>query len=622
MRTSAEDGQQGPAGRTHKHRPDTKLEEHGRPAIVDGPKAQARREALRADLSSDDESVLLAPRLTFKAGGKLGLDGDDAKQPTFQSSKKMPVRRSKAAGLQPFRPDPIASDPAKAEPLYPNTNIAQEHRHPSEFGWDGSIEVAAGNPTAGRDDEQDELALAPAAASDVTAKASKGLRRYDQRKTAKQEPLQRLDVDRKPTEPTTPSDHQPSVERDAPAGEAIGPAPSFPALSRHSLASLQETLASSLNAIALYGSRLVIHGRLRALQAGQTSLLALKRSSQALQTGGERAWPHITAKAQEAQSLCAGLTRLVTNQSQAWTKEALCRLTLLLQGIGPFLQRAQQVALSAIEGDAADQGGATAKTTPSVSNKAKAAFGSSLQEFKAKLTEWGETAGSVLASTGQRFAATGLAAVLVAHVIVMFGYAQLSPSADASLTFQLPERPTSDALDGSDEIVDESAEAIETILSYVAAQSSASGREAQAVSNPILTKVASMEGFEEFVRAAKTVDIAQLLKPGEPYTIFLPNDEAFAKLGQDEIDGLLNPTGHERLLTLLSHHIVPKRITLESLKRGAVAPTSLAGFQLPLDGSQASRIGGASLVDTDLEADNSILHVIDEVLAVPELWQP
>ena len=134
----------------------------------------------------------------------------------------------------------------------------------------------------------------------------------------------------------------------------------------------------------------------------------------------------------------------------------------------------------------------------------------------------------------------------------------------------------------------------------------------------LLSRAETIDGLGQFTRAAEIVGLERLLRPGERYTIFAPNDEAFAKLAPGEVDGLLEPTGHERLLTLLSHHILPQRLSFDDLVGEVGEVGTLAGQTVTVDGAEVVRIGGASMVETDLEAKNGVLHVIDRVLPISD----
>jgi uncharacterized surface protein with fasciclin (FAS1) repeats len=329
-------------------------------------------------------------------------------------------------------------------------------------------------------------------------------------------------------------------------------------------------------------------------------------------------WPRVTSEIDKLHLISRDAAKTMGSLAQMSAQTAFRRLTTQLQQLGAGLSRIRESAKPLMARNMAN----SAKWASWLA--ASKSIGGTFSACFEKWTSWLSSfdLSSIRRNSvpnGSSLAAAGIAATLFALAFLAGGHTQIAPSAQASLTFPLPERPVVADPTTVDAALEESADAIERILTYVAARSTEQEDEAFADVNPILAKMEAMEGFDEFVRAAKTVDLEQLLKPGEAYTIFLPNDAAFAKLDQNEIEGLLDPTGHERLLMLLSHHIVPVRMTLDDLKRGNGQHLSLADRELTVRGGNAVQIGDASIVDADLEGDNSILHIIDRVLTIPEL---
>ncbi len=145
------------------------------------------------------------------------------------------------------------------------------------------------------------------------------------------------------------------------------------------------------------------------------------------------------------------------------------------------------------------------------------------------------------------------------------------------------------------------------IVAHIASRQTAAASSQRAVS--LVATAEAIDGLSQFALAAKVVGLDKLLKPGEPYTVFAPSDAAFAALGTDRMEALLEPAGHERLLALLNHHILQGRVTSDDLDADGREYASMADAALTVD--------AASLIDADHPTANGVLHVIDEVLAVP-----
>lgn len=135
-----------------------------------------------------------------------------------------------------------------------------------------------------------------------------------------------------------------------------------------------------------------------------------------------------------------------------------------------------------------------------------------------------------------------------------------------------------------------------------------------ASNNPYLTTLVSA------VQAAGLVDT---LNGEGPFTVFAPNNEAFAKIPPAELDAILADT---QLLTqiLLMHVVVGTSFSsAELLEVGSVetAQGSDLVFTAEADGDITINGGAASVTCADVTTANATVHVIDTVLTPPALVQ-
>ena len=122
--------------------------------------------------------------------------------------------------------------------------------------------------------------------------------------------------------------------------------------------------------------------------------------------------------------------------------------------------------------------------------------------------------------------------------------------------------------------------------------------------------------FTTLVSAVEAADLVETLSGDGPFTVFAPTDAAFEALPEGALDGLLADT--EALAAVLTYHVVGD----ELLAADVVEATELAtvnGAALPVvvDGDTVT-VGGATIVTTDIEASNGVIHVIDAVMLPPE----
>ncbi|MEO6596100.1 MAG: fasciclin domain-containing protein [Planctomycetota bacterium] len=135
---------------------------------------------------------------------------------------------------------------------------------------------------------------------------------------------------------------------------------------------------------------------------------------------------------------------------------------------------------------------------------------------------------------------------------------------------------------------------------------------------PTIVQIATDAGdFHTLVAAVKAAGLAETLSGKGPFTVFAPTDAAFAKLGKDTIADLLKPENKQKLVSILTYHVVGDSVpaakvvaskSLESLQGQNLAVTVKDGKVM---------IGSANVTKTDIMGSNGVIHVIDSVLLPP-----
>jgi uncharacterized surface protein with fasciclin (FAS1) repeats len=121
----------------------------------------------------------------------------------------------------------------------------------------------------------------------------------------------------------------------------------------------------------------------------------------------------------------------------------------------------------------------------------------------------------------------------------------------------------------------------------------------------------SAGAFNTLVAAVQAAGLVETLKSPGPFTVFAPNDEAFAKLPPGTITTLLQNI--PQLTRILTFHVVPGKLMKEDLaKLGSVI--SVEGSDIRIDCSDGFEVKNATVVAADIEADNGVIHVIDNVI--------
>jgi uncharacterized surface protein with fasciclin (FAS1) repeats len=97
-----------------------------------------------------------------------------------------------------------------------------------------------------------------------------------------------------------------------------------------------------------------------------------------------------------------------------------------------------------------------------------------------------------------------------------------------------------------------------------------------------------------------------VLKSPGPFTVFAPNDDAFAKLPPGTIQTLVQNIS--QLTRILKYHVVSGKLT----KVDSV--TSVEGSPIRIDTSDGFEVKNSTVIAADIEADNGVIHVIDTVI--------
>ncbi|MDB5798547.1 MAG: fasciclin protein [Paucimonas sp.] len=117
--------------------------------------------------------------------------------------------------------------------------------------------------------------------------------------------------------------------------------------------------------------------------------------------------------------------------------------------------------------------------------------------------------------------------------------------------------------------------------------------------------------FKNFVGAAKKSGLQETLKNGGPYTVFAPTDEAISKFGADRWQAL--EKDKPRMSQLLMRHVVPGKMLVSEVKPGPVTSVAGSAIKLKSDNGKVT-VGTANVTQSDMLADNGVIHAIDQVL--------
>jgi uncharacterized surface protein with fasciclin (FAS1) repeats len=127
----------------------------------------------------------------------------------------------------------------------------------------------------------------------------------------------------------------------------------------------------------------------------------------------------------------------------------------------------------------------------------------------------------------------------------------------------------------------------------------------------IVDTAISAGSFTTLVTALQEAGLVETLKGEGPFTVFAPNDEAFAKIPADQLTALL--ADKEKLTAVLTYHVVPGKVMAADVA-GITSAKTLQGQEIRVDTSYGVKVDDAKVIKTDIGASNGVIHVIDTVL--------
>lgn len=120
--------------------------------------------------------------------------------------------------------------------------------------------------------------------------------------------------------------------------------------------------------------------------------------------------------------------------------------------------------------------------------------------------------------------------------------------------------------------------------------------------------------FSTLVAAVQAAGLAETLKGDGPFTLFAPTNAAFEALPPGTVEALLKPENKDRLIKVLTYHVVPGAVTSDRLAGQRLNVATLQGQTLHVNGRHGVRVNRARVTQADIAARNGVIHVIDRVL--------
>ncbi|EOZ92194.1 Sensory subunit of low CO2-induced protein complex, putative [Indibacter alkaliphilus LW1] len=135
----------------------------------------------------------------------------------------------------------------------------------------------------------------------------------------------------------------------------------------------------------------------------------------------------------------------------------------------------------------------------------------------------------------------------------------------------------------------------------------------------VVDVASSNDDFSTLVSAVVEADLAETLSGPGPFTVFAPNNDAFSRFLEENNLTAEQLLGNENLAEILTYHVVPGEIPSSAVEAGAVNSVANSTFYISVAPDNSIWINGNTrIIDTDIDASNGIIHVLDNVITAPE----
>ncbi|MGY3211760.1 fasciclin domain-containing protein [Mucilaginibacter sp. HD30] len=149
----------------------------------------------------------------------------------------------------------------------------------------------------------------------------------------------------------------------------------------------------------------------------------------------------------------------------------------------------------------------------------------------------------------------------------------------------------------------------------------------------IPANILALQQSSIFLRSLDVSGLTQTFNNPGPLTVFLPADSAFNKLSPGMLDALLTPKKKHDLISLITYHVLPGKVSAKNIAKeigrgkGLAVFRTLSGASLKAQFDESGNIilideaGGKSTIQkSDLKQHNGLIHLVSAAL-IPKIKQ-
>ena len=126
----------------------------------------------------------------------------------------------------------------------------------------------------------------------------------------------------------------------------------------------------------------------------------------------------------------------------------------------------------------------------------------------------------------------------------------------------------------------------------------------------VVENAAGNDIFSTLVAAVKAGGLADTLGGDGPFTVFAPTNEAFEKLPAGTVEDLLKPENKEKLVSILTYHVVPgKKMAADVVGMSSAETVQGSEITIKVEGEKV-KVDNANVVKTDIVSSRQTVLVV------------
>lgn len=154
--------------------------------------------------------------------------------------------------------------------------------------------------------------------------------------------------------------------------------------------------------------------------------------------------------------------------------------------------------------------------------------------------------------------------------------------------------------------------AVSVLFAGMSGMSGCGDDENPVVSKDIVETATDAGDFKTLIAALEAAGLDETLQGEGPFTVFAPNDAAFAKLPEGTVESLLQDI--PALSNILTYHVVAGDFdSTEVVAAGTLKTVQGQDLTVKVENGKVF-VNNSQVIQADIKASNGVIHVIDTVL--------